>query len=570
MNKMLKKGLLMFAAGAFVASCADYNETYNFAADPDPSYSVAYADLAPVKEYINRTDNPNLSVNTNILLTEFNSQALEHAAAVTNFNGVAFGYSFMPDKYVSKKGYMNFMAFKDALGHASEIGTEVYGSPIVANEQQSDEWFGYLTAPIEVQVLPIDDKEIDYTTVDEFTGTYEGRNKPTIVKNLDDKGNALQLPTRAKVYIIEDFDLDMLGYYTITFTVKTKKDKDENIQCTFADSLINTGKDKEGKLIAKKFPVRPGVWQTVKVEAMPSKEAKKGYFKIEGNLNTELYIRNVKVIHTPDNHRDQTKDEKSDTIQYAIRKWCDGLMEANAGRIKSFDLIDKPLGTTTLADNPDILDLKHSTDKIFWQDYLDEGDKSGSELYGATVSKVARAAFQKHGGNLDELKFYISETGLEDQQRFNSLMHWIGVWEQNGAVIDGINAELNLVYSEDASKLADTKANLNTLIENLVKTGKKVRLSNLDIKYEDAEGNPVTANQITKEQRQKLADFNAEVVKAYMTIPADQQGGLCKGNMADNTTTVKDPVGLWTKETNSWVRNATYEAFCKALAGKVN
>ena len=36
-----------------------------------------------------------------------------------------------------------------------------------------------------------------------------------------------------------------------------------------------------------------------------------------------------------------------------------------------------------------VLDLKHSDEKIFWQDYLEEGTKSGSELYAATVSKVA-------------------------------------------------------------------------------------------------------------------------------------------------------------------------------------
>ena len=566
MNKMIRNGLLMLVAGTLAVSCADYNDPNNFPVPYGPGEVNPYADLGAVKDYINRTDNPNLFVSTNITLTEFNNQALEHAAAVTNFDGVAFGYSFMPDKYVSKKGYMNFMALKDALGHASTIGTEVYGSPIVANEQQSDEWFGYLTAPVEVQVLPIDDKEIDYSTVDEFTGTYEGKKKPSIVKNLDDKGNALELPTKSKVYIIEGFDLDPLGYYTVTFTVKTKKEKDETVQCTFADSLINTGVDKtSGLLIGKKFPIKPGVWQTVKVECVPSKEATKGYFKIEGNQNTELYIRNVKVIHTPDNHRDQTKTEKNDTIKYALNKWCNGLMEANAGRIKSFDLIDKPLDSKEEIEEG-ILDLKHSEDKIFWQDYLDEGGKSGSELYGATVSKVARAAFEKHGGNPAELNLYVCETGLEDQKRFNSLNYWIGKWETKGAKIDGINAELNISYSEDVTTQADTETKLNTLLENLIKTGRKIRLSNLDIKYEDAEGNPVTSNQITKEQRQKLADFNADVIKAYMKIPADQKGGICKGNMAD--TTSKDPVGLWIRETNSWVRNATYEAFCKALGGK--
>ena len=575
MKRIVNK-LFAFSCLLLAVSCADYNDLGGFKAEPDPSYTDEYANLDPVKDYINRTANPNMSMETSMALTTYNKQGLEHSVAVTNFDGVAFGYTFMPDKYVSKKGYMNFMALKDALSHSETIGYKVYGSPIVANEQQSDEWFGALTAPVEISVLPINDVDLDYSTVDEFKGT-SLRGKPVIVKNFDDKGNALKIPKKSKVYIIEGFPIDLQGYYTVTFTVrgykddkKTEMEKEESINCTFADSLVNTGKDKDGKLIAKNFTVRPGGWQTVKVEWSPSKAATQGYLMIEGNLNTILYIRNVHVEHTPDNHREQTKQEKNDTIQYALRKWCDGLMQANAGYIKSFDLVDKPLGTTVLEgvtyEGENVLDLKHSDEKIFWQDYLEEGGKSGSELYAATVSKVAKSAFEKHGGNPEELKFFISETGLEKQQRLSSLKYWINVWESNGAKIDGINGELNLTYSEDATTQAANEAALKTFFGKLAATGKLIRLSNFDIKYEDADGAPVAADKITKDQRQALASYHARVINAYMTlIPAAQQAGLCKGNFFDTSS---DPVGLWSKAANGdWLRNATYEAFCKALGG---
>ena len=575
MKRIVNK-LFAFSCLLLAVSCADYNDLGGFKAEPDPSYTDEYANLDPVKDYINRTATPNMSMETSMALTTYNKQGLEHSVAVTNFDGVAFGYTFMPDKYVSKKGYMNFMALKDALSHSETIGYKVYGSPIVANEQQSDEWFGALTAPVEISVLPINDVDLDYSTVDEFKGT-SLRGKPVIVKNFDDKGNALKIPKKSKVYIIEGFPIDLQGYYTVTFTVrgykddkKTEMEKEESINCTFADSLVNTGKDKDGKLIAKNFTVRPGGWQTVKVEWSPSKAATQGYLMIEGNLNTILYIRNVHVEHTPDNHREQTKQEKNDTIQYALRKWCDGLMQANAGYIKSFDLVDKPLGTTVLEgviyEGENVLDLKHSDEKIFWQDYLEEGGKSGSELYAATVSKVAKSAFEKHGGNPEELKFFISETGLEKQQRLSSLKYWINVWESNGAKIDGINGELNLTYSEDATTQAANEAALKTFFGKLAATGKLIRLSNFDIKYEDADGAPVAADKITKDQRQALANYHARVINAYMTlIPAAQQAGLCKGNFFDTSS---DPVGLWSKAANGdWLRNATYEAFCKALGG---
>ena len=108
---------------------------------------------------------------------------------------------------------------------------------------------------------------------------------------------------------------------------------------------------------------------------------------------------------------------------------------------------------------------------------------------------------------------------------------------------------------------------MNTLLENLAKTGKLIRLSNFDIKYKDAEGSNVSAKDITEEQRQKLANFYGYVLKKYMeTIPNENQAGICKGNMADTS----DPVGLWSvnPDNKDWVRTATYEAFCKALKGE--
>ena len=567
--KKIINGLLAVGGLLLAVSCADYNDLGGFTAEPDPTYKLDYTDLNAVKSYINKAEYPNMTVDAAMNLKEFNKQAFEHAVAITNFEGVAFGSSFMPANYVSKKGYMNFMDLKEALGHVSEVGCNVHGSPIVGNEQQSDDWFGALTAPIEIQVLPINDVDVDYSTMDEFTGTYKGTAKPSIVKDYDSKGNVLRLAKRSKVYIVEGFDLDPLGFYTITFTVRSDESykDDQNIRCTFADSLINTGKDKEGNLIPKQYTVRPGAWQTVKVEWVPAKEATQGYLMVEGNLNTVLYIRNVHVEHTPDNHRPQTKQEMNDTIRYALNKWCDGLMEANAGRIKTFDLIEKPLDSKALLDGvtyegENVLDLKHSDTNIFWQDYLETETKSGSELYGAIVSKEARDAFVKHGGNAEELKFFINETGLENQQRLASLKYWIKKWEDNGAQIDGINAELNLTYVENA----DNETAVNTLLDNLASTGKIIRLYNFDVKYQDADGVAVTAEKITNEQRQKLADFHAFVIKAYMTkISKEKQAGICKGNIFDSS----DPVGLWSKAANGdWLRNATYEAFCKALSGK--
>jgi len=553
MKKLFRNSLLMLAAGALAAACADYNVTDNFTAEPDPTFVEPYKDLAPVKSYIDRSKYANMSLGATLKVSDFNKQELAHAAAVNNFDDVAFGSSLMSGSIVNAKGIMNFLDMKDLLDHVEEIGGEVFGSPIVANANQADDWLSTLTAPIEVKVESIEDKFVDYTKMDEFTGTSKS-GKPRIEKNYDGNDNALRVPKMAKVYIVEGFDIDPLGKYTITFSACV--DKDETVICTFADNRIQDNKGNDVK-----HSIKAGGWKTVKIEGIqPAEGASEGYFMIEGNFNSVVYIRNAKVVHVPDNHRPQTAEEINDTINYALNAWCDGFMKINEGRIKSFDLIDEPIDTKAELENG-MYDLKHSDEKIFWQDVF------GSENYAPVVSREAIAAFQKYEGDPAALKFFISETGLEEAKKLESLKYWINIWTNNGAKIDGINAKVDLFYSEDATTQEANRASLNTLLDNLASTGKLIRISNFDIKYQDATGANVAAKDITDAQRQQLADYYGYVIKSYMSkIPNDKQAGICKGNLADTN----DPVGLWSINSKSkdWVRTATYKAFCDALSGQ--
>ena len=550
MNRIFRNSLFMIAAGALVAACADYNVTDDFSANPDPSYIEPYKDLAPVKSYINRETYPNMSLGATLKVSDFNKQELAHAAIVTNCDNVAFGNSLMSGTIVNAKGVMNFLDMSDLLSHVEEIGYEVYGSPIVANTNQADEWLANLTAPIEIPVDFVEGKVVNYNDSTEFHGTIEKGTNASIAK-YDDQ-NTLKIGTAVNVRIVEGFDVDPLAKYTTTFWAKV--DKDASYTITFSGNKVN-GNGADGK-----WTLKPGKWTKVVVEAQSAEGETEGYLRIENSRSAVIYIQKVEVGYYPDNHRPQTAQERTDTINYALNTWCDGLMKINNGRIKSFDLIDEAIDTKAVLDNG-MFDLKHSTDKIFWQDIL------GSENYAPVVSKVASEKFTAYEGNSSELKFFISEIGLEDQNTFESLKYWIGIWDANGAKIDGINAKLNLTYSEDEATLAANKAVFEKLLGNLASTGKLIRLSNFDIKYQDAEGTNVTADKITADQRQKLADFYKYAINRYMTdIPKDKQAGICKSNLSDTT----DPVGLWSIDSKSkdWVRTATYKAFCDALSGQ--
>ena len=554
MKRFFRNITFMLAAGALVASCADYNVTDDFRAEPDPTFVEPYKDLAPVKSYIDRAKYANMKLGATLKVADFNKQELAHAAAVTNFDDIAFGTSLMSGTIINSKGVMNFLDMKDLLDHMDEIGGEVFGSPIVANANQADDWLNTLTAPIEVQVEYVEGKAVNFNEqpVGPYSGTIDKGNAEIVSY---DGQNVLQIASGSKagqVRIIEGFEVDPLATYTTTFWAKV--DKDASFTITFSGNKI-TGSGTDGK-----WTLKPGKWTKVVVESRSAEGVTEGYLRIENGRNAPIYIQKVEVGYYPDNHRPQTVQERSDTINYALDAWCDGLMKINEGRITSFDLIDEPLDAKAELENG-MLDLKHSTDKIFWQDVL------GSENYAPAVSRVARENYEEYGGDPAQLRFFISETGLENQKRFESLKYWIGVWDNRGAKIDGINAKLNLTYSENPQTQAATEASLNTLLENLASTGKLIRLSNFDIKYQDASGANVAAKDISEAQRQQLADFYGHVIKSYMNkIPHDKQAGICKGNLADTS----DPVGLWSIDSKSkdWVRTATYKAFCDALSGK--
>lgn len=549
MNKMIKYSLLALAVGALAVSCADYNETTGFTAEPDPTVVEPYKDLKPVKSYINRNRYPNMSLGALSQVSEFNKQELAHAAAVTNFDNVAFGTTLMSGNIVNAKGVMNFLDMIDLLDHVENIGGEVFGSPIVANANQAEDWLKMLTAPIEIVVDYVEGKEVNFN--DMPVGKYRDT-KASIVKY--DNQNVLKIGSKDSIAIIDGFEVDPLAKYTVTFYAKA--DKDITFDINFSGNAV-TGSGPNGKWLLKQ-----GKWTKFTVESQSKEDVTDGFVRIETARGITIYIQKVQVGYYPDNHRPQTAQELNDTIHFAINAWCDGLMKYNEGRIKSFDLIDEPIDAKSDEVAPGIYDIKHGTeDKIFWQDIF------GSEEYAPTVSKVAKEAFEKYGGDPAALKFFISETGLEDQKTFESLKYWIEKWEGKGAKIDGINAKVSLTFSENAAKQADNEAAFDKLLDNLKNTGKLIRISNFDILYQNADGKKVSAKDITSEQRQKLADYYAALIKKYMTVIAiDKQAGICKANIVDTG----DPVGLWAvdSKTKDWVRTATYKAFCDALRGE--
>ena len=107
------------------------------------------------------------------------------------------------------------------------------------------------------------------------------------------------------------------------------------------------------------------------------------------------------------------------------------------------------------------------------------------------------------------------------------------------------------------------------MLELLKKSGKLVKISELDMGYVDKEGNSVKTEDITFEQHKEMAELYKFVVSKYLEIiPVEQQYGITQwcvtDSPADSGWRGGEPVGLWDLNYN---RKPAYGGFADGLKG---
>lgn len=294
-----------------------------------------------------------------------------------------------------------------------------------------------------------------------------------------------------------------------------------------------------------------------------------------GKYAGTLYIDDFEVYYTKSaNSIPLTDEEKKSLLTDAMGKWIDGMMEATNGYVTSWDVVNEAISGKKGADG--FNELQHATNapasdvanSFYWQDYLGDID------YVRTAVRDARKSFAEHNDS-SKLKLFINDYNLEgywDQHaKLNSLIHWIGLWEDPNAekpvVIDGIGTQMHVTCYGDETKQAKLKSDIEEMFKSLAKTGKLIKISELDMAYEDEAGTSVTFDKMTEEQHKQMRSFYTFIIQKYFElIPQAQQYGITQWCATDSP---KDsgwragcPTGLWD---SNYLRKHTYAGFAVGL-----
>ena len=286
-----------------------------------------------------------------------------------------------------------------------------------------------------------------------------------------------------------------------------------------------------------------------------------------------LDVRSVKVCKVEKlNKIPVTPEEKAEILTAEMERWIKGMMEATAGQVKAWDVVNEAISGGPWGQR---YDLQHAatgsgdqSNKFYWQDYL------GDNFVRIPV-KFARKYFAENGGNPEELKLFINDYNLEsdwdDNQKLKSLIQWIEQWESDGETkIDGIGSQMHIKCYMNPETQASNEQHVVKMLELMAATGKLVRITELDMGLCDENGNTVKTEDVTFEQHQAMAKFYKFVIDKYFEIvPLSQQYGICQWAQTESPEgsgwRPGEPIGLWDL---NYSRKPAYGGFADGLAGK--
>lgn len=527
-----------------------------------------------LKEYIDYSKYPNFKLGVGTTVDAYLQKGLVYRLTNANFTETVAGNAMKMASCVDGNGNMNFTKVKNYVTTATNAGLNVYGHTIAWHSQQAKGWLLKLMAD-----KPAPSGEKEYTTiaskdfrVNQTVGWKASETEWGYSTGFSIVNGLIVTTTKSYSWQVQFVPMDNIQLtsgvtYKLTMTVK------------------GTGPGQlDGKLgdwgggTNFSIPFTTS-WSDVEVNVKPTMAGNFILLHVPNFVGT-VYIKTIKFEGYKEKTVPQTTQEKHDTLVYAMDKWVKGMMNACGGKVKAWDLVNEAISGGG-NDGQGNYALQHSEgynsgtwdvggDAFYWQDYM------GDLEYVRQACRLAR----KYGPedvklfindyNLEGTWDIVTKDGISASKKIWSLVNWIKKWEADGVTkIDGIGTQMHISFNKNTNAQNSLKNAITGMFKLMAKSGKMVRVSELDMGYNDINGNSVSTGSMTEEQHKEMAAFYEWIIQQFLTIvPPEQQWGICQWCANDNNSQggwrANTPVGIW--DINNY-RKHVYAGFVRGLNG---
>ena len=564
---MKKLYLLLIAVS--LSTLAMAQEKFELGKPNDDNYR--YLDeYAALKNYIDYSKYPNFKLGAGTTVDDYLKKSTVYKMTNANFTETVAGNAMKMASCVDGNGNMNFTKVKNYVNTATEAGLNVYGHTLAWHSQQPIGWMKKLLA---------DKPDPSAGEVWTEIASKDFRTNKSVGWHSDETQYGYSFNYDANDGLIIHCTKMNTNSWDVQFLAMT--DIPTKVGQTYKMTMTVKGTD-NGKLHTKLGDWSNGEYPDVSfttewqdVEMTYTAAVENSFFMLQcGDFVGDIYIREIKFDgYTVDKTIPLTAEERHDTLVYAMDLWIKGMMEACDGKVKAWDLVNEAISGGGNDGQGNYL-LQHSEgynpdgtwdvggDAFYWQDFM------GDLEYVRQACRLAR----KYGP--EDIVLFINDYNLEsdwdNNKKLKSLINWIKKWEADGVTkIDGIGTQMHISYYENSGTQNSKKKAITKMFELMAATGKWVRVSEMDMGYNDASGKSVPTSKMTEAQHKKMADFYEWIFSEYFRIvPPEQQWGICQWCPTDSPSNsgwrANTPVGIWDL---NYYRKHVYAGFVRGLNG---
>ena len=262
-----------------------------------------------------------------------------------------------------------------------------------------------------------------------------------------------------------------------------------------------------------------------------------------GSGEWHAYIDNITLNWKMDDTIiEKTPEEKADILTADMNAWIGGMMDAGGEAVTMWNIIGEPLSQTQ-----------------------DANTFNFGEYLGGDVEFARTAVAMARDTAAVPVQLFVSQTFEQTDDmasKADQLATLVNSYEEDGeTVIDGYTILLHTVYSKDATIQAANEEKITALFTRLAQENKPVRISDLSVCVENADGSLIQAGQVSTDDRIYAGKYLSFIMQQYRTLIGEQnQYGISLSGLNESSSANK--LCPWT---SGWNRNLFYEGVVNGL-----